>query len=147
MKKREVIGKLSVCGLDCSRCADYENSEIRSLSSKLSELLKGYKGLARIKAENNPIFKGYPEFDQILSYFAKGTCSGCRSENVQCPLECHAKDCRQERNIDFCYECDEFPCERQFNGKLRERWIERNNRMKEIGVEKYYIEQSQLPRY
>ena len=147
MEKSEVIGKLSVCGLDCSRCADYENGEIRSLSIKLSELLKGYKGLARIKAENDSTFKGYPEFEQILNHFAEGTCSGCRSNNVQCPLECHAKSCRLERSIDFCFECDEFPCDKQFKGKLRERWIQRNNRMKEIGVEKYYIEQSQLPRY
>lgn len=147
MEKSEIFGKLSVCGLDCSRCADYENSEVRSLSSKLLELLKGYKGLARMKAENGPTFKGYPEFEQILGHFAKGTCGGCRSDNVQCPLECHAKTCVKERNIGFCFECDEFPCDRQFKGKLRERWIYINNRMKEIGVENYYIEQSQLPRY
>jgi len=27
MEKSEVIGRLSVCGLDCSRCADYEKGE------------------------------------------------------------------------------------------------------------------------
>ena len=147
VEKSEVIGKLSVCGLDCSRCADYENGEIRSLSSKLSELLNGYGRLAKMKTENDPVFKGYPEFVSILSHFAKGTCGGCRSNNVQCPLECHAKTCRKERNINFCFECDEFPCDKQFKGKLRERWIYINNRMKEIGVENYYFEQSQLPRY
>lgn len=50
MEKGEVIGKLSVCGLDCSRCADYENGEIRSLSSKLSELLNGYERVAKMKS-------------------------------------------------------------------------------------------------
>ncbi|HBV86255.1 MAG TPA: hypothetical protein DEF42_06275 [Desulfosporosinus sp.] len=147
MENYEVNKKLSMCGLDCSRCADYDNSEIMYLSKKLSELLKGYKGLARLKSENVPIFKGYSEFEQILNHFAKGTCSGCRSQNVKCPLECHAKDCQVERNINFCFECSGFPCDKQFEGKLRERWIYRNERMKEIGVENYYIEQSQLPRY
>lgn len=147
MEKSEVISKLSVCGLDCSRCADYENGEIRSLSLKLSELLKGYERLAKMKAEDNPIFKGYPEFVNILSHFAKGTCNGCRSDNIQCPLECHAKTCCKERKVDFCFECEEFPCSEQFEGKFRERWIQRNAKMKEIGVENYYIEQGKLPRY
>ncbi|MDA8220997.1 DUF3795 domain-containing protein [Desulfosporosinus sp.] len=147
MEKSKVIEKLSVCGLDCSRCADYENGEIRNLSSKLSELLNGYGRLAKMKAENAPVFQGYPEFVSILNHFAKGTCSGCRSDNVQCPLDCRAKTCRKKLNIDFCFECEEFPCAEQFEGKLRERWIERNNRMEEIGIENYYIEQSKLPRY
>lgn len=147
MEKSEVIQKLSVCGLDCSRCADYENGEIRNLSSKLSELLNGYERLAKMKAENAPIFNGYPEFIKILSHFAEGTCGGCRSDNVKCPLDCQAKICRAERSINFCFECDEFPCDKQFQGKLRERWIERNNRMKEIGVENFFIEQNKMPRY
>ena len=147
MEKSEVIQRLSVCGLDCSRCADYENGEIRNLSSKLSELLNGYERLAKMKVENAPIFNGYPEFIQILSHLAEGTCGGCRSDNVNCPLDCQAKICRKKRNLDFCYECDEFPCDKQFQGKLRERWIERNNRMKEIGVKNFFIEQSKMPRY
>lgn len=147
MGKSEVISKLSVCGLDCSRCADYENGEIRELSSKLSELLIGYERLAKMKAEGNPIFKGYPEFAQILRQFAQGSCGGCRSDNVRCPIDCQAKTCCRERKIDFCFECEEFPCDKQFEGKLRERWIERNIRMKQIGVENYYFEQGKLSRY
>lgn len=147
MEKKEVVTKLSVCGLDCSRCADYENGDIRKLSLELSKLLNGYERLAKMKEENSPIFKGYTEFVSILNHFTKGPCSGCRSDNVQCPLNCRAKSCRKERKIDFCVECEEFPCAEQFKGKLREKWIERSIRIKEIGVENYYIEQSKLPRY
>jgi len=51
MEKSEVIGKLSVCGLDCSRCADYENSvdtlrlkdTISILRSSLSRSVKVYQ--------------------------------------------------------------------------------------------------------
>jgi len=147
MEKSEVIEKLSICGLDCSRCADYENGEIRSLSSKLLQLMNGYERLAKMKAENTPVFKAYPEFVSILDHFAKGTCCGCRSDNVQCPLDCHAKTCTKERKMDFCFECNEFPCDEQFQGKLRERWIERNIRMKEMGVVNFYNEQVKIPRY
>ncbi len=147
MENNEIISKLSVCGLDCSRCADYENGEIKSLSLKLSELLNGYERIAKMKGGGNPIFKGYPEFVQILGHFVQGYCGGCRSDKVKCPIDCEAKTCGRERNIDFCFECEEFPCDKQFEGKLRERWIQRNIRMKEIEAENYYIEQSKLPRY
>lgn len=147
MEKCEIMGKLSVCGLDCSRCADYEKGEIKDLSAKLFDLLKGYERVAKMKAENDSVFTGYPEFVDILSHFAQGTCGGCRSAKVKCPLECRAKTCGQEGKIDFCFECEQFPCQEQFAGKLRERWIQRNIRMKEIGVENYYHEQSKLPRY
>lgn len=147
MENNEIIGKLAFCGLDCSRCADYENGEIRNLSSKLLELLTGYERLATLKAQSIPVFSGYPEFIGILGHFSEGTCGGCRSDNVRCPIECHAKDCCQEHGVDFCYECNEFPCDKQFQGKLRERWIHINNRIKEIGLENYFYEQSREPRY
>jgi len=40
-----------------------------------------------------------------------------------------------------------YPCNNQFYGKLRERWLSINDRMKEIGPEAYYEEQSKQPRY
>lgn len=147
MANSENSSKLSVCGLDCERCADYENGEIKLLSSRLAKLLNGYERLAKIKSSNNPIFEGYPQFMQILNQFSQGSCEGCKSDNVKCPIDCYAKTCYKDRQINFCFECEEFPCDRQFEGKLRERWLQRNNRMKEIGVENYYLEQVKLPRY
>lgn len=147
MKKGEAFSKLSVCGLDCSRCVDYENSEIKNLSSKLSELLNGYERIANLKSVNNPIFNEYPKFVKFLSRFTQGACGGCRSNNLKCPIDCHAKTCYRNNGIEFCFECGEYPCDKQFEGKTRERWIYRNNRMKEIGVENYYREQWKLPRY
>jgi hypothetical protein len=143
----EIKTELSVCGLDCKRCADYENSEIKSLSSQLAKLLEGYERVAAMKSEKNTLFNGYPIFLEILQHFAKGACGGCRSENLQCPVECFAKTCNRQRGVDFCFECSEYPCDKQFEGKTRQRWLERNNRMKETGAENYYMEQSKLPRY
>lgn len=40
---RETRTELAVCGLDCTRCADYENGEIKSLSVRLAYLLRGYE--------------------------------------------------------------------------------------------------------
>jgi len=143
-----VLKRLSACGLDCGRCADYENGEIKQLSSRLAYLLGNYKPVAKMKMGNNPIFNGYDQFTEILTIFSKGSCSGCRGENVQCPLmTCSAKICHKEKHVDYCFQCNEYPCEKQFTGRLRERWRYINDRMKEIGVVKYYYEQAKLPRY
>ena len=50
----------------------------------------------------------------------KFQCKGCRPNNGYCPgLEilgidpnCRMYACIQEKKVNFCYECDEFPCER-----------------------------------
>ncbi|MBP2656059.1 MAG: hypothetical protein H6Q73_3628 [Firmicutes bacterium] len=147
MMNDEVRTKLSVCGLDCTRCVDYENGEIKSLSARLADLLSGYERVAKLKSVNNPFFKEYPLFLEFLHHFTQGSCGGCRSDNLRCPIECNAKTCHRQHRVDFCFECKEYPCDTQFEGKTRERWLERNNRMKEIGVKNYYLEQSKLSRY
>jgi len=147
MDYNQVVQRLAACGLDCSRCADYKNGGIRELSAKLSGLLNGYDRLAKIKSEKIPAFEGYEEFKKVINMFAEASCGGCRSDNVKCPITCHAKTCHKEKKVDFCFQCNEYPCNKQFEGKLRERWININNRIKEIGIINYYLEQSKLPRY
>jgi hypothetical protein len=147
MEYNEVLKHLAPCGFDCVRCADYEHGEIKQLSSRLVQLLGNYRPVAKMKAEKNPVFNGYPQFAEVLTCFSNASCSGCRGENVQCPIICSARNCHKEKNIDFCFQCNEYPCDKQFAGRLRERWKYINDRMKEIGVVEYYYEQVKLPRY
>ncbi|HUW65281.1 MAG TPA: DUF3795 domain-containing protein [Spirochaetia bacterium] len=148
MEYEEVLGHLAPCGLDCARCADYEHGEIKLFSQKLVQLLGNYGRLAQMKAEGMPMFNGYPQFKEILDGFTQASCSGCRGDNVQCPLTtCSAKTCSKEKGVDFCFQCSEYPCDKQFSGRLRDRWKQINDRMKEIGVVEYYYEQVNLPRY
>jgi len=49
--------------------------------------------------------------------------------------------------VDFCFQCREYPCDGQFEDRLRDWWRTINDRMKEIGAVAYYDEQSKLPRY
>ena len=50
--------------------------------------------------------------------------------------------------MDFCFQCDEFPCHKaNFDRHLERRWRQMNERMGEIGVEAYYEESKDLPRY
>ncbi len=148
MEYKDAVQNLSPCGLDCGRCADYEHGEIRRASRTLLALLGGYERLAKLKAEKNPAFENYAQFADVLSSFSQAACSGCRGGHVLCPLDtCRARDCQREKQIDFCFQCDEYPCDRQFFGPLRDRWIRINDRIKEIGAVAYYQEQLGKPRY
>lgn len=147
MNYDDIVKRLAPCGLDCSRCADYESGEIRQLSLKLGQLLNNYGRVAKMKADNNHIFGNYQHFEEILASFSRASCSGCRGNNVLCPIECRAKACHREKGVDFCFQCNEYPCGQQFTGPMRESWLRRNDRMKEIGAVEFYLEQKELPRY
>ena len=145
----DVVQRLAPCGLDCSRCADYEHGKISGLSVDLLQSLGNYDRVAVMKSKAKPFFEHYLHFKEILSSFARSSCSGCRGANLQCPIPdiCAARNCFREKGVDFCFQCSDYPCEKQFYGRLRDRWRERNDRMKEVGAIQFYEEQKSLPRY
>lgn len=147
MDYQQVLKCLAPCGLDCSRCSEYKDGEIKELSADLLQALGNYGRLAKMKSQINPAFANFDDFKEILSNFSKASCGGCRSDRCFCPTGCEAKTCHKEKEVDFCFECNEFPCEKQNNPILRERWLQKNQRMKEIGVIEFYLEQLKLPRY
>ncbi|MEN6347806.1 MAG: DUF3795 domain-containing protein [Syntrophomonas sp.] len=147
MDYNEVVGRLAPCGLDCSRCADYAGGEIQKLSVRLGELLNGYGRVARVNEDINQVFRGYPQFEEILNTFSQAACSGCRGNNVLCPIECVAGKCTREKGVYFCFQCEEFPCSKKIDDQIQKRWLDFNQRMKEIGVEAFYDTQSKRPRY
>ena len=72
-------------------------------------------------------------------------CYGCHSEH-RIPLaeNCKMVKCAREKGINFCYECDEYPCEefRTFQEELPHRielW-ESQDRIKEAGYKKWFDE-------
>lgn len=147
MDYNDVLENLAPCGVDCVRCADYSNGEIKRLSLELIKLLGSYERIAKLKEETIPSFKDYSNFEDILKYFSTASCSGCRGENVQCFISCSAKKCHKEKGLDFCFQCNDYPCEENFTGSLGERFKKLCDRMKEIGVVEFYKERVKLPRY
>jgi len=147
MNYSEVVQKLAPCGLDCSRCADCAGGEIAGLSGRLVGLLGGYARVARVKQDKIPVFRSYPQCEEVLKTFAQAACSGCRGGNNLCPIDCVAGPCTRAKGIDFCFQCGEFPCDKTIHPQIRERWLAFNTRMGEIGAVAFYEEQSKRPRY
>jgi len=80
-----------------------------------------------------------------------GLCKGCRSSQGLClkyRKVCGIYMCAKEKDIEFCFECTDFPCIKfkeffktpiwynEVTGNLR--------RMKEVGVDKWVAEQEEL---
>jgi hypothetical protein len=82
---------LSPCGLYCGVCAIYIAHRDNNLKFK-QILLPVYKAFAKT-------------VDDIA-------CTGCLSEGTVFPVcnKCYVKDCTNEKGIDGCYQCDEWPC-------------------------------------
>ncbi|MFW9829809.1 MAG: DUF3795 domain-containing protein [Promethearchaeota archaeon] len=147
MKYEEILERLAPCGLNCYKCYAHSNGEIRKNSTSLLNLLGSFDVYAERFSSFLPIFKHYPSFKELLSYFTKENCNGCRKGTCIYP-DCQVKDCSKEKRVDFCFQCDEFPCDKtNFDPHLKRRWLKMNNRMKEIGVESYYNETKDKPRY
>lgn len=78
------------CGLDCFNCLVYRASHDDELRAKIAENL----GIS----------------------FERAACRGCRGEGGKPDFlgwtePCRVFRCITKRNVDFCYQCPDFPCD------------------------------------
>ncbi len=78
----------SPCGLDCFNCQVYE----KNITDEMRNYLAG-------------VLKKAP--DEVA-------CKGCREQNGCSiyPLPCATLDCVKSNKVEFCFECDKFPCDK-----------------------------------
>ena len=91
MDKETAKKMTSPCGLPCFHCLAHLATTNPEIRKKMSEALN------------------IPE--------EKATCEGCRPQEGRIKLlkpneQCKVYRCVTEKKIDFCNECDNFPCER-----------------------------------
>ena len=85
------------CGLDCFNCHFFLANENEEAMNKVKKISEEY---------NIPI--------EVMF------CKGCRDHNGRIPLQkfifgeahrCAAYECSQKKGVEFCCQCDEFPCD------------------------------------
>jgi hypothetical protein len=116
----------SPCGLPCFHCPAHLALTEPEIRKRMSEALN------------------IPE--------EKATCEGCRPQEGRIELltphaQCKIYECVTERKIDFCNECDNFPCDRfqpyadkanyPHNSKMYQLCM-----MKKLGFEKWAAEEA-----
>ncbi len=150
MNYDQIKEKLAPCGLHCGKCFAFNHGDIQKQSLLLKESLGNFDIYAArfIDLLNEPVFKKYPDFKEMLAYFASDGCKGCRQEKCKLFSNCKVRDCHERQGVDFCFQCTKFPCnDTGFDEHLHKRSVNINLKMKEIGVEKYYEEVKDVPRY
>jgi len=84
----------------------------------------------------------------MLDYFASEHCKGCRNEQCRMFKTCGVRGCHQEKEMDFCYQCEEFPCDKtNFDENLYKSWVLINEKIKKTDIEQYYEKTRTRPRY
>jgi hypothetical protein len=141
---------LGPCGLCCETCFAHTEGDIRRYSLKLKEKLGNFDAYAR-RFETllgNPVFKKYPDFKEVLDFLASENCRGCRNEQCRLFKDCGVRPCHQEKGVDFCHRCDEFPCNRTgFDERLQKIWVLINEKIKKDGLDSFCEEARNRPRY
>lgn len=142
--------RLAPCGLHCGKCFAFTDGDISGQSKQLKEALGNFDVYAArfVELLNEPLFLKYPDFKEFLTHLSAGSCRGCRAEQCKLFKLCHVRACTEAKSVDFCFQCNEFPCNQTgFDEHLYKRHVAINERMKEIGVEQYYKEVKELSRY
>lgn len=142
--------RIAPCGINCGKCYAYTNGDIAINSRLLKNNLGEFSAYAQrfVNLLDKPIFKKYPDFEEMLDYFSEAECSGCRNEICKLFKNCKVRLCSEEKQVDFCFQCAKFPCGNTgFDEHLNKRHVAINQLMLEIGVEKYYDEIKNKPRY
>jgi len=143
----QVVERLAPCGIDCERCVMCSRGRVKNLSTDLAEALEGFQNMAPRVADRFPVLQHYDRFMEILGLLAGASCAGCRDGGGVLPF-CAARTCFREQGVDFCYQCAEYPCQRNdYPENLVQRWRTCNDRMREVGVERYCEESLEKPRY
>lgn len=109
---------ISYCGLFCGAC-----------SFKIA-----------YETKNREHINHMPSVYDHLKQYELENCPGCRLEN-KCG-ECKIRDCAAEKNIDYCFQCADYPCqsiiEFSNDGKSHhEEIIENFKLLKDIGEDEW----------
>ena len=142
--------KFGPCGLLCEKCFAYENGPIQTHALQLKQQLGNFDNYAKrfVHLLHEPTFDKYTDFKEFLDLLASGNCKGCRKQECHLFEACKVKDCYKDKKVDFCFQCNDFPCDKPgFDENLQQRWIKLNMEIREIGLEKYYERIKNKPRY
>ena len=140
MEKEEILRSVAPCGLVCYTCGGCDYGVLKEHSKQLLHYLEGITGFLDGE-DKEKIERGYP----MLELFAGFDCPGCRSEAHQCKIKnCTYRECTISKNINFCAECDDFPCDKE---EYIHCWRSANTRIREVGIEQFFDEEKEKPHY
>ncbi|MCM1500302.1 MAG: DUF3795 domain-containing protein [Clostridium sp.] len=150
MERNEILKKVAPCSLMCHTCSAYCNGVICEYSQTLLKYLDGMKEFYEKHIPD--AVESYKNFEEVLCMYNAGPCSGCRStEHNVCSIEgCFLLECTKKHGIDFCGECEEFPCQKVhklFEEVVYRQWLDGNQQIRDYGIEYFWEKNFENPHY
>ncbi len=130
---------VTFCGLHCGLCA--ARSRIPERAAALQEAM-AEEGWADWGA-------GIPDFAEFWRFLdglhANGGCPGCRAGGG--PPYCQIRVCAQQRGLELCSQCADFPCSRiEALNAIYPALIADNRRLQAVGLDQWLSEQEERAR-
>lgn len=135
---------ISCCGkYYCTLCSYYKGTIVEAAKN----LLPFAENIGSLRLMANAYRTcDYDEFLKGLKWIAANDepCKGCRfGGGWSWWGDCPVRDCTMEKKINFCFQCDEFPCEKLQTEPLLDRKkaiIKANEKLKDMKLEKWLEE-------
>lgn len=150
MNNTHLKNRLGYCGLHCGKCFAFQDGDIARLSRLLQTALGNFDVYAsRFRTLlDEPVFSQYPAFKAFLNYLTQGSCKGCRNEKCKLFTGCRVRPCCEQKGVDFCADCERFPCaDTGFDRHLQARYEEITRQIRRDGAPAYYEKIKDKPRY
>lgn len=143
MTRERLLDCVPPCGLMCYTCPGFCDGAIKEHSEALLALRKGFR---EFLSKGTTDLTEYDQYIERLKADADPSCPGCRKIDGKgrgCIKGCFIPECAKEQGVDFCGECDAFPCARIEESSLYSEEVKKGFRegsllIKEHGAEKYF---------
>ena len=157
MTRERLLDYLPPCGLVCYTCAGFADGAIKEHSEALVKYWEGFREFldARTTDQNRHRLEAHDRFIERLKKDSAPPCPGCRKidgKGPGCIKGCLIPQCIKEHGVDFCANCNEFPCAKMsesdvYDEGLKKAFYERGLQIKEIGAKKFFEIYKDVPHY
>lgn len=158
MDRDQLLQYVAPCALLCYSCPGLKDGAISQCASRLCGYFEGYYDFndANLPEKYRPWLDEFAAFERRLERFTQSTCPGCRSNpkpGAGCIEGCVVPSCVKEKGIDYCGECNDFPCEKarsffaRINDVIGKDWENGSRRIGEIGIDAYFEERKDRSHY
>ena len=152
MTREELLDRLPPCGLMCHTCPGFRGGAVQGHAAALLQLKEGFREFL------GQWYDDLTEYDQYiarLSDDAHPGCPGCRQSGGQgrgCIPGCFIPQCAREHGVDFCGQCEEFPCQRVAQSDLygepvKRGFLEGSELIRQHGPEGFFDLRKDLSHY
>lgn len=158
IEKQKLLHYVAPCSLLCYTCPGLKDGAISGCAHRLCKYFEGYYDFndANIPEQYHSLLDEFEAFYLKLDGYTKASCPGCRnnpSTGIGCIEGCVVPSCVKEHGVDFCAECQEFPCQKAkdffttVNNIIGSDWEAGSKRIREVGIENYFNEKKDLSHY